>query len=267
VIQVLGRLFTILELLSVEEKATTSRIAASAGLKKTTASNIIRTLALLGYLESNELHEYYFSRKFLDLVEANIGRDALVRAAERSAAALATKVGETVVVGALRQGRYYIIAEATYERTVTVHSNVYTVRPLYLSVTGRVLLAHVAKGARARVMAEAGRPGADWPEAATARGLEGELRTIRRDGLAEVHRDDVYAVAVPVAGVDGIACSVGLWMPQARFSASRRAAALSGLRQASIDMSKALEAVAEDGSDRGGSGRTNIRGGRNRGRK
>lgn len=274
-IQVIGRLFTILELLSAEEKATTSRVAASAGLKKSTASNILRTLAGLGYLESNELHEYYFSRKFLTLVEANMARDALMRSAERSAATLSEKVGETVVVAALRQDRYYIIAEATFERTVTVHSNVYTVRPLYLSVTGRILLAHADKATRVRVMASAGRPGADWPEAGTAQGLEGELRGIRRAGLAEVHRDDIYAVGAPVAGADGtIACSVGLWMPHARYSASRRVAAIAGLRQASSDMTRALSASAQDGGDQGraalrrgapGTANTTSRGGRNRG--
>jgi len=244
-IQVLGRLFTILEFLSHEEKATTSQISRAAGLKKTTASNILRTLAGLGYLEANELHEYHFSDRFMGLVEANMGRDALMRAAKRAASDLAERMGEAVVVAALRKDRYYAIAEALYERTVTVHSNVYSVRPIYQSVTGRILLAFGVKEERNRVMKAAGSPGSDWPEAGTAAGLERVLRTIRRDRYTELRKADIYAVGVPVFGVDGgLLCAIGLYMPLNRFHAARRRTMLAGLRQASAMMRRAMEVSA-----------------------
>jgi DNA-binding IclR family transcriptional regulator len=245
-IQVIDRLFQILRVLSKREKAGLAAIAAEVGLAKSTTGNILKTLVDLGYLGKNELSEYFFAKPFYELVEANIQRDVLIRVAEKRAGALAGAVKETVVVAALRDLHYYVIAEATYDQTVTVNATVYQSRPLYRSVTGRVLLAFSDPDESQKVRRLNTPAQDDWPEVATEAQLSAALESIRREGFAELRREQVYAVARPVHGAgDELVCALGVYMPISRLTEESHRGIGAAVEDAAEQMSAELKEKAK----------------------
>lgn len=241
VIQVIDRLFQILNVLSRTEKAGVAAIAAEVGLAKSTASNILKTLVDLGYLGKNELSEYYFAKPFFELVEANMQRDVLMRLAEEYSGSLSARTHETVVIAALRDYLYYVIAEATYDQTVTVNANVYQSRPVYRSVTGRVLLAFSDPEIAAEVRRRVSLAGGDWPGVSDDAALCTAVRRIRTAGCAELTREQVYAIARPVFGPGRtVACAIGLYMPVSRLSPDKKLDVQHALGEAADQMSAEL---------------------------
>lgn len=242
-IQVLERAATILDLLRREEGLSFTEVWKGSGLNKATASNILKSLATLGFAEKGGDDRYRLGPKVVELARPLLRGRELLGAAEECVAALAERVRETATVSALRHGERCRLAKAECGQSVAVDVGYDTRAGLWSTATGRVLAAHADADELALILEHNGLPGDVWPEARTRRRLTGLLKRIRKEGLCEAPSRDGQAVAVatPVFGPAGeFVAALGVAVPSYRYEGKRREAALTELKAAARRMGEAL---------------------------
>jgi len=221
-IQVVKRSIDLLRATRALESAPLRELAAACDLPKTTAGNILRSLAELGMLDQAPNGDYRIGAGLRELTAADPARAPLAEAAEAAVAQLAAKLGETVLAVRLRGPRLDILAEAAGNRSIVVHPDALRDISPTTWATGRVLLAWLAEADPRR------RPRNHDPELAC------ELAHIRQDCIAFRRSPDgeIQSMAVPVLVADQAIASVGLCMPVFRYETADRARLITDLRDA-----------------------------------
>jgi len=231
-IQVIGRAFNMLELISRNEWMRMTDLAKGTGLGKTTAGNILATLRDLGYLAQNDKSEYGLSDKFQALAATKISKNIVAKVAEENVRFLAADVSETVVLAVLVNGERYKLAEANPDRTITVNTAAYQGGCLFDTVTGRILLAHLNAKELRGIMKRYDFPhGRQWAGVTTQGELYAVLEKIRTDGIHIITMGDLIAVGVPVYEADTVVWgAIGVYLPKSRFTRRHRAEIIRGLK-------------------------------------
>jgi len=225
-------------------------IAGRAGLNPATSAHILKTLVAAGYVEqAGRGAGYTLGPAAHRLAARGPYRKDLVCRAEPAMARLTELTGETSVLAVLRGGRRVTLREVDGGAAVQVRAEVLREDDPWVSATGRVLVAGLAEDALGDFLRSAGRPGARWPEAATAAGLAAALEEIRRQGFALVDRGEVTGLAFPVTESGRTVAALGIFLPTFRFVAPHREAVIEALRAA------AAAASPEGGAAEAGAGR------------
>ena len=221
-IQVVKRSIDLLRATRSLESAPLRELAAACDLPKTTAGNILRSLAELGMLDQASNGDYRIGAGLRELTAADPDRALLAEAAEAAVAQLAAELGETVLAVRLHGPRLDILAEAAGNRSIMVHPDALRDISPTTWATGRVLLAWLAESDPRR------RPGDHNPD------FPRELARIQQDRIAFRRSPDreIQSVAVPVLIDDHAIAAVGLCMPMFRYETTNRARLITGLRQA-----------------------------------
>lgn len=224
-IQVTGRLFSLLELIGDQGRLGSKTLADATGLNHSTTCNLLASLVDLGYIEKTESCEYQFAAGLYRLVEKSIPRRVLLRHAPRLCAAGCARHGERTVVAVLTGSDLDVICEATYADGVNIRTESRIWDAPWDSATGRILIAHLDAEARRAVIASHGLPGEAWDGIVTEEALDAALKAVRHDGSHVLMRaNGSCAVAVPIRDARGaVHASLGVSMLAARWEGDHRA--------------------------------------------
>ena len=224
-IQVIERVFTILEELSLDGEVSLESLADLTRLNKGTLCNILRSLIELGYVARTRSSHYELTPRFRELtlgMDFSESEEALFR---RTVESLAEATGESGVLAVLHGDRVAIAAQAQHPRLLMLNTvEIYAALSLYHSVSGRILIAFLDREDRRRLCERIGFPGSQWDDIQTFQELEKACLKIRRAGIAVMKnpKQEIIALAVPVPRRNGRMMSLGLTLPLSRCSPAQR---------------------------------------------
>lgn len=223
-IQVIERVFIILEELSLDGEVSLESLANLTGLNKGTLCNILRSLIELGYVVRSRSSHYELTSRFRELVnginfsenEKNLFRQAVE--------SLAESTGESGVLAILRGDRVAVVTQAQHPRVLMLNTmEIYAALSLYHSVSGRILVSHMERDVRNGLCSRTGFPGSEWDDIESFQELEKRCSKIRRDGISIMKNSKlgIISFAVPVFR-NSIVMSLGLTMPISRCQPAAR---------------------------------------------
>lgn len=218
-IQVIDRVFTIIEELSLDGEVSLDSLARITGLNKGTICNILRSLIELGYVARTRGSHYALTDTFRRLAETEACSAAELEEMRKTVVSLAESTRESGVLSVLRGDRVAVVTQAQHSRPLMINPmEIYAALSLYHSVSGRILVSHLTEEQRARLTGRIGFPEAQWDSIASLPALEKACRKIRRDRLSVMRNPEqgIIAFAVPVFRPDGRVFSLGLTMPLMR---------------------------------------------------
>jgi len=224
-IQVVERVFSILEELSLDGEVSLDSLARITGLNKGTLCNILRSMIELGYVLRTRESHYVLSDRFRELAGSEIFTAAELERMRRIVASLAEATGESGVLSVLRGDRVAVVTQAQHSRPLMINPvEVYAALSLYHSVSGRILVAHLTPEQRTALVGRLGFPGEQWDGIDSLPVFEKVCRKIRREALSVMKNAEqgIIAFAVPVVRPSGSFLSLGLTMPLMRCTAEVR---------------------------------------------
>jgi DNA-binding IclR family transcriptional regulator len=243
-IQSVDRAISVLELLAEHGRAGITEIADQLGVHKSTASRLVSVLEQRGLVEQlGERGKYALGFGITRLAAAGTRRLDLTKLSQPVCEELARRLGETVNVAVLHDRAAINISQGFGPSAVAVQNWVGQRTPLHATSSGRVLLAHVDKAGRERLL---DRPLRRYtPHTTTSPAvLAGELERIRRDGYAisfEQLELGLHAVAVPVFDPRGeVIAAISASGPSYRLSRRRAEEIVPELAAAAAEMSAQL---------------------------
>ena len=223
-IQVIGRVFGILEELSLDGEVSLDSLARITGLNKGTLCNILRSLIELGYVVRSRESHYALTEHFRELARTETFSAAELEWMRKIVVSLAEATGESGVLSVLRGDRVAVVTQAQHSRPLMINPvEIYAALSLYHSVSGRILVAHLSPERRSSLAGRLGFPGEQWDGIGSLPALEKACRKIRREALSVMKNPEqgIIAFAVPVTRQSGF-MSLGLTMPLMRCSTEMR---------------------------------------------
>lgn len=220
-IQVIHRALDIVEFVAEGQNRAfgLGEIADGLGLNHSTCANIIKTLVGRGYLEQlgkkrgYRLGEqaYYLTRNFSYKKE-------LLKAAADPLTALNERLNESCILAIRKDNMRVTLLKKLSTHELQVVDN-REERDVYMTATGRVLLACMDRPEQERFIEKYDLPGEMWKEAKSREDLLKELDEINEKRLA-VHYagEHIVGIGAPVYKDDKVIASVGVYLPEVRFN-------------------------------------------------
>ena len=136
-----------LDFLSDNPKSTLKNIAEGSQMTASTASKILDTLILIGYVKKDiERKEYSLGSKFIRYGNKKIEQIDLVESAKQYLEALQSKINETIHLGILTENRIlYVDKLEPKNQTIFMSSKIGMTRPLYSSAMGKAALSEFSE--------------------------------------------------------------------------------------------------------------------------
>lgn len=220
-IQVIHRALNILELVARDrdKEYTLSEISDSLGLNHGTCANIIKTLLVRKYLEQTGKRQGYKLGQQAYYLTANyLNKKELLNVSVEPMKALCTKLNESCILAIVKENMRIILHKelGTHELQV-VSSN--KERNIYLKATGRIILACMTQEEQSEFVKKFGLPNEMWPEVKNEEDLFTELNKIK-EKQCSVHfaESHIVGVGVPIYKNGKIVASLGVYLPEARFT-------------------------------------------------
>ena len=243
-IQVIKRVFDILDHLHVRGALPLREIAAGVGLSRSTACNILRTLKAEGAVAQDSLGRYVIGERLSGYIpDCGTAIERVAPLAREVATRLSETVHEKVMAVCLDGHIARVLAAIEVSRSVVVAPGVLHSGPIYSWATGRLLLAHLSGEALATFIEDEGLPGTAWHEVTDRADLLCRLVAIREKGICErISSDgDMQSVAVPVPAPGlSLPLVLGVHLPRMRYTSKTRPRILRQLRAAAAELSAAL---------------------------
>ena len=219
-IQIIDRVFKILEYISQNDKSQLKNIAEATGLKKSTLSNILRSLTDAGALNKVEGNKYQTGPRLEEIIKPRMNRGKLIDIADDIVQMFTEEVNESALVSVLYNGDRYIIANSSASRSVTVHYNFEKRPTIYETATGRILLAFADINTRKQIISSRGLPHNKWNGIDSIKKLKEALAIIKRDQLEILVSEDgeAISIAAPAFFEDGTTAAIGCQIPAHRFT-------------------------------------------------
>lgn len=243
-IQVIDRVFKILECLGADKSVSLEDISALTSLNKGTLCNILKSLVVLGYVEKDGPGAYKLSSKMLRFTEPFSCEKTIIALCEKFVKRLADETKESGVLSTLREGKMQILAQSQYQRALMINPfSFYSNLSLYHSVSGRILAAYISPEQRTALLKTAGLPGAEWDNIKTVKDFETVSARVRETGIVVMLNleKEIKSFAVPVFDKDGNICAaLGLTVPVHRVDQKQEKCILESLRKNAEDFRKAI---------------------------
>lgn len=239
-IQVIERVFGIIEMLSKEETLRLKEIAEARKLNKATLCNILKTLIDLGYVKKTGDSQYTLSEKFQTLAYSKAQKTSLLSIAEEHARELANETRESGTVTVLHNGKAILIAKAVYNQSVIINTDVFNNLALLKSASGKILLAFQDEKTTGEILKK------ELSGESSLETLKKELKNIRQEKFTmhEVADRQAYAFAVPVFAPDNaIAAALGICIPSNRYTESHNKEIKTALDRISEKMSYIISLI------------------------
>lgn len=230
-IQVLNRAFDILELLSrnLEKEHSLSEIAEPLHLNAGTCANILKTMVNRGYIEKKKGYvlgrqAYYLTNNFSNEAE-------IVKCATGPMRNLSDTLEESCVLAVIKNNSRITIHKETFVQQL--QANTPDEQHAYHTATGRLLLAYMDPADRNTFISTYGLPNGMWLGIDSERKLIDELLSINKTGFAIHYAESkIVGIAMPIFGKQRAIASLGVYLPESRFNDTKKAAMLSGLKEA-----------------------------------
>jgi len=243
-IQVIHRALDIVEFIARDrtKEYGLGEIANSLDLNHGTCANIIKTLVNRGYLEqSGKKQGYKLGPQAYYLTGNFSNKKELLRVAYEPIKELNAKLNENCILG-IRKNNMRV----TLMKTLTTHElqvvDNREERNVYLTATGRIILACMRKKKKELFIQKYGLPGEMWEEAGNKDKLMEELDKLKEKQLA-VHFDGAHIVGVgaPIFKNDKVIASVGVYLPEVRFNYKTQELIFSEILKTADEIGEALD--------------------------
>ena len=242
-IQVVNRALNILELIARDRTKlyTLNEISGQLNLNKGTCANIIKTLVNRGYLEQEGRMTGYRLGSMSYLLTGNYHyKNELLIASVEPINLLAEELNESCILSILKENIRIIL----YEVKCTHELQVINVKEkdMYVTSTGRMILACMDKNKQKNLIKKYGLPSPEiWAGIENENDLEKELEKIKKNQMAEqVSKAQIVGVAVPVYKDKNVIASLGVYLPQTRYTLPMKKTILSNLRKTKDIINKNL---------------------------
>ncbi len=233
-IQVINRALDILELITQDRSRlyTLSEISNQLKLNNGTCANIIKTLVFRGYIEQEGRKTGYRLGSMSYLLTGNYShKQELLSAATEPMSQLSTMLNESCILSLLKDNMRIVLHEirSTHELQVINRKE----KEAYYTSTGRMILACLEEKEQKEFIRKFGLP---VPEAWT--GIEDkddlitELNKIRKKRLAvQISKAHIVGLAVPIVKDKKVIASLGIYLPQSRYTSPMQDKVLEELRK------------------------------------
>lgn len=224
-IQVINRALNIMEVIAQDNTKEwgLSEIADSLGLNHGTCANILKTLVQRGYIEQISLKKgYKLGYMTYQLTNANGYSEELVNASKALMDELRNEINETVILSVIKNGKRILVHEALCTHEVQVRTTQES--PVYRATTGRMILAHYSPKELNDFIENVGLPSEeDWPEVTSKSELVQMLNETKKKTIEVTwNKNHVVGLATPIFKKNKIIASLGVYLPDIRFSKTER---------------------------------------------
>lgn len=159
-------------------------------------------------------------------------------------------IGESVVLAVMQGARRYVLLHENCNPALNIDVSALYYDDLYLTATGRVLLAHASAADLNAVINKLHLPDSKvWLEAVTAPGLNRELRKIRQDGFVFFRsgQTGLQIMAAPIWEADRCLAALGASFPSASGARAKHARTLAAVRTAAAKITQKLAVIRTAG--------------------
>ncbi len=224
-IQVINRALNILEIIAHDHNKEwgLSEIANELELNHGTCANILKTLVQRGYVEQMGLKKgYKLGYMTYQLTASNEYNVQLINATKALIDGLANKINETVILSHIKNGKRIIVYEALCNQEIQIRTTPESTA--YRATTGRMILAHYSPKELKDFISIAGLPTPeDWPEIRNETELIQSLNDTRKKNIEITwNSNHVVGLATPIFKKNKILASLGVYLPDIRFSKTER---------------------------------------------
>jgi DNA-binding IclR family transcriptional regulator len=242
-IQVIHRALDIIEFVARDrdKEFGLGEISEGLGLNKGTCANIMKTLVNRGYLEqSGKKRGYKLGSEAYYLTGNFFLKEALLKVSGEPMKILQGKLNECCILAVLKDDMRYTLHKVSSTQELQVITN-NEEKHVYLTATGRMILACMDQPERELFIQKFGLPGDMWEGIGDKNDLDRSLDRIKAEQLA-IHYDGAHVVGVgaPVYKNDKIIASLGIYLPEVRFSKSFRKLIYSEISQAASLISEKI---------------------------
>ena len=220
-IQVVNRALDILELLGKDRNKfyTLREIADNLNLNHSTCANIIKTLIIRRYIEKSSTKQGYKLGPKTYYLTGNFSlKKELIRASEKPMKVLREKLNESCILVILNDDMRITLRKEVSTQELQVVSNEEE-KNAYMTATGRIILACMSQNERQMFVQKFGLPKSKWEGIENEIELFQELDKIKAKQIA-IHFDGEYiaGIGVPIYKNDSVIASLGVYLPEVRFS-------------------------------------------------
>lgn len=224
-IQVINRALNILEVIAHDHNKEwgLSEIADELELNHGTCANILKTLVQRGYVEQMGLKKgYKLGYMAYRLTASNEYNVQLINATKVLIDSLANRINETVILSHIKNGKRIIVYEALCNQEIQIRTTPES--SVYRATTGRMILAHYSPKELKDFISMVGMPTAeDWPEITNEVELIQSLNDTRKKNIEITwNSNHVVGLATPIFKKNKIIASLGVYLPDIRFSKAER---------------------------------------------
>lgn len=221
-IQVLHRALNILEFVANEpdREYSLSEIANFAKINNSTCANIIKTLLGRKYLEQAKKGQGYKLGPQAYILTGNYSiKKRLLNAAIEPMQELRDNLNESCIVAIMKNNMRVTLHKEINQHEVQVVINNNEEKNVYLTATGRVILACMNHEKQSKFIQKYGLPGDIWPEIKDESDLKRELKNIRYKQQT-THNDGNYVVGIasPIYLKGEVIAALGVYLPEYRFT-------------------------------------------------
>jgi IclR family KDG regulon transcriptional repressor len=234
----------VLEFLVQRGEVGVSEIGRHVGVTVGTAHRLVGTLVETGFAEQNpDNRRYRPSSRLLGLARTMRAQVSVRAYLHESLTELMRAVNETVNLGVLQDDMVLYLDKVISDQPFGIEARIGIRLPFYCTGLGKVLVSHLpdeeAEALIARVRASA----KGDPKLPKLPVLRKELKAVREQGFAEDAGEflpDVYCVATPVTGADGVVvAAISVSVPRSRFG-PRREELVARIRKSGAAISETL---------------------------
>jgi DNA-binding IclR family transcriptional regulator len=158
---------------------------------------------------------------------------------------LSSKLNEGTILAIMQNNNRILLHEerSNHELQVVNHK----VKEIYKTSTGRIILACMNKIEQEAFIKKYGMPDeTNWPEIQDEEDLYNELNRIRKRQMAtHIAKSNIVGVAVPIFIKDTIAASLGVYLPETRYSGEMQEKIYTELQNTADLIMKRLDLIQE----------------------
>jgi DNA-binding IclR family transcriptional regulator len=249
-VKVLQKAFDLLEYVigQAGRPVTPAELSEKFAINNATCVRLLKNLVQLGYLEQPVRSQYLPGPMLAVIGRHPVYRRSLLALAEPLIHRQAAELGESVLLAVLQHGRRYIICHRNCNLRMKIFDQLLYHEDLYVTATGRMLLACGDDGERAAAVKQFGLPPAEhWPEAATPAGFEAALRQIRAAGRLRYWNrfSDLHVMAFPIFEGSRCIAALGASLPETE-AAEKGDAVFAAIEALAGLINRKLEPIAKN---------------------
>lgn len=242
-IQVINRALNIIEVIAQdnEKEWRLSEIADTLELNHGTCANILKTLVQRGYVEQAGMKKGYKLGYMIYQLTNSGGYNAdLVNASKMLMDKFRDEINETVILSVVKNNKRILLHEALCNHEIHVRTTQES--SVYRATTGRMILAHYSPKELNDFINKTGLPSEeDWPEVTCKSELIQALNETRGKSVEVTwNKHHVVGLATPIFKKNKIVASLGVYLPDIRFSKAERNQIMKAMQDTTDAINKKL---------------------------